>query len=304
MDSLYQDEKLIGTNEIAIHPRRRIRWKVLFDEIVYYPLRIAASFPLVKTLTGNEAASLSITQQTIAIRDLPAAFDGLTMAFLTDFHAGPLTPPGFWERVIEGTNRLNPDVVLLGGDYVTRDTVPIDSLVSALALLRAPLGIYGVLGNHDYYHDADAVRAALQRAGVTDVTNTGRWLTRADSRIRIAGVGDLWEDSQDLRAALDGTRGNEVAILLAHNPDYAVRVNDPRVRLMLSGHTHGGQICLPRVGAVVTNSKYGNRFASGLIPFESFQLYVSRGLGTVVVPVRYQCPPEIVLINLTPRRAL
>lgn len=297
MDSLYQNEKLIGTNDV-VHPRRRMRWKVLFDEIVYSPLRVAASLPIVQTLTGNEAASLSITQQAITSRDLPVAFDGLTMAFLTDFHAGPLTPPGFWERVIEETNRLKPEVVLLGGDYVTRDTVPMDALVASLARLRAPLGVYGVLGNHDYYHDADAVRAALQCAGVIDITNTGRWLTRADSRLRIAGVGDLWEDSQDLRAALDGTSADEVAILLSHNPDYAVRVNDPRVRLMLSGHTHGGQICLPRVGAVVTNSRYGKRFASGLIPFESFQLYVSRGLGTVVVPVRYQCPPEIVLIRL------
>ncbi len=138
----------------------------------------------------------------------------------------------------------------------------------------------------------------LGEAGVVEVSNAGRWVHLNGSRIRIAGVGDLWQDKPDLRAALAGTQADDVTILLSHNPDFAMRIQDPRVKLVLSGHTHGGQVRLPRIGPVITNSRYGKRLVSGLVPFDSFQLYVSRGLGTVVVPLRYQCPPEIVLLTL------
>lgn len=293
MDSFYQEQEWVNGRK-----RARLSWKAIVGNIIYLPLLVVGNLPLARALTKDEASSVSITQQEIPIQGLPPAFDGLKLAFLTDFHSSNLTAPGFFERVVQETNRLKPDLVLLGGDYVTEELEYLDELMPALAQLHAPLGVYGVLGNHDYYAEPNAIRRALYQSGFVDITNGGRWLTRAGSRLRIAGVGDLWEAEQDLDAALDGARLDEVAILLSHNPDYAMEMNDPRVRLMLSGHTHGGQICLPRVGAVITNSRYGKRLASGLIDFKSFQLYTSRGLGTVVVPLRYQCPPEVVLFTL------
>ncbi len=281
-----------------------LRRKLLlaFDELVFLPVKAFGQLPLVTASARAEARSLDITRRTLELRQWPPAFDGLSVAFLTDMHCSSLTPPEFLAEVVEETNRLKPDVILLGGDYVTRGTRYVRPVAEVLARLKAPMGVYSVLGNHDHFAAPDMVRSALRQAGIVDVNNGGQWLTLGGSRIRIAGIGDLWQDKQDLKAALDGATGEDAVILLSHNPDYAMRLTDPRVRLVLSGHTHGGQIVLPGIGALVTNSSYGDRLVSGLVAFETFQLYVSRGLGTVVVPLRYHCPPELVLLTLRGKR--
>lgn len=266
--------------------------------VLYVPVVFVARSLLTAARIHGEAKSISIARNDIALPQLPAVFDGLTIAFLSDLHCGEQTTPAFLERVVDETNRLKPDLILLGGDYVTEGTEHIRPVGKLLSRLHAPLGTYGVLGNHDFYADATAVRTALKRAGVVVVDNSGRWLTRGDSRLRIAGVGDLWEDVPDLSAALAGAGPNDAVILLSHNPDYAMEITDPRVGLVLSGHTHGGQIQLPRVGALITNSRYGRRLANGLTRLHTFQLYVSRGLGTVMLPFRYNCPPEIAFLTL------
>lgn len=270
----------------------------VFALALYLPVVLVARWVLTAARIHGEARSISVTRSEIALPGLPAAFDGLTVAFLSDLHCGDQTTRAFLERVVDETNRLKPDLILLGGDYVTEGTDYIRPVGKILSRLRAPLGTYGVLGNHDFYADATGVRTALKRAGVVAVDNGGRWLTRGDSRLRIAGVGDLWEDVPDLGAALAGTGPNDTVILLSHNPDYAMEITDPRVGLVLSGHTHGGQIQLPRVGALITNSRYGRRLAAGLTRIRSFHLYVSRGLGTVMLPFRYNCPPEITFLTL------
>lgn len=265
--------------------------------LITAPIEALNLLPLISTRARQEAQSLSVTHNVIEIPQLPPSFDGVTAAFLTDFHCGPLTPLAFLEHVVHETNRQKPELVLLGGDYVEGANY-IGPVMKVLERLEAPLGIYAVLGNHDYWDDPHAIRLALKEIGVADVTNSGRWISVDGSRIRIAGVGDFWEDGQDMHAALSGVKEDESAILLSHNPDFVMDLRDPRVKLVLSGHTHGGQICLPRVGPLITNSKYGKRLVGGLVPFESFLLYVSRGLGTVLIPVRYRCPPEVSLITL------
>ncbi len=275
------------------------------DELVSLPRKAVLELPLVGAGV-REARQIEVTENSIALRGLPPAFDGVRAAFLTDLHAGPLTPPAFLEKVVHATNRLKPDLVLLGGDYINRGTEYVRPLAQVLGRLKAPLGLYGVLGNHDHVDNPAAVRAGLKQAGVIEVTNAGRWVSVDGSRIRIAGVGDLWWDRQDLDAALEGATEDDAVILLSHNPDYAVeyavewamKMKDRRVGLILSGHTHGGQIRLPRVGALHTNSRYGQRLVSGRVSFGSFELYVSRGIGTALVPIRYHCPPEIALFTL------
>jgi hypothetical protein len=265
---------------------------------LYLPLLILLRWIFTAARFHGDARSIEVTHTTIEFSQLPTAFDGLKIVFLTDFHCSPLTPPAFLERVIEKVNQLEPDLILLGGDYISEGTDFIQPIETLLACLDAPLGVYGVLGNHDFDADVCAVRTALQRAGIVELTNTNIWLTRADSRICIAGVGDLWEDAQDIHAALQGAVKGDMVILLSHNPDFVMELDDARVCLVLSGHTHGGQIHLPGIGPLINNSRYGRRLSSGLISFSSFQLYVSRGLGTVMVPFRYHCAPEIVLLTL------
>ncbi len=286
-----------GARDIARgRPHRRLNEGI--HALMSLPLQMLVRLPWVTDRAKEEAHSISVTRTVIELRRLPPAFDGMTIAFLTDLHCSRITPPSFLARVVDETNRLKPDLILLGGDYVTRGAKYAQPVAEVLRQLAAPLGCYGVLGNHDCRYDPEAIRQALKQAGIVDVTNSGHWLALDGSRIRIAGVGDLWEDEQDLGAALSGTRANDVAILLSHNPDFSMELADPRVGLVLSGHTHGGQIRLPGVGPVITNSKYGKHLASGLVSFGSFQLYVSRGLGTVLVPLRYQCPPEVALLTL------
>lgn len=295
-------EKLHGLD--GVYRRRRPAWQRGKDlpPFITWPIEALNRLPIMTAGARQEAASLSVTRNVVEIPHLPSSFEGMTVAFLTDFHCGPLTSQTFLERAVMETNRLKPDVTLLGGDYVTRGTAYIGPIVEVLRKLAAPLGSFGVLGNHDYWDDPHAMRLALKEAGIVDLTNSGRWISVDGSRIRVAGVGDLWEDRQDLSGALSGAGEDDAVILLSHNPDYVMGLAEPRVKLVLSGHTHGGQICLPRVGPLLTNSKYGKRLVSGLVSFESFSLYTSRGLGTVLVPIRYNCPPEIALITLRRRK--
>lgn len=265
----------------------------------YLPVVFIARWLLNATRFHGQARSLSITKTTLRLPNLPPSFEGFVIAFLTDFHCSAETPASFLEKIVAATNELEPDLILLGGDYISEGDDYIAPLGEVLSQLRAPSGVYGVLGNHDFYGDAQGVRAALHRARVIELENSGHWVMRGGDRIRIAGVGDLWEDVQNLHVALGDAGTRDTVILLSHNPDYAMEISDPRVGLMLSGHTHGGQIRFPRLGITVSNSRYGNRFVSGLIPFETFQLYVSRGLGTVVLPFRHNCPPEIALLTLS-----
>ncbi len=276
----------------------QVRRRKGLNPLLIKSVRALGRIPILTNRARNEALTLNITRRTVELELLPAAFEGMTVAFLSDFHCSDLTPPAFLDKAIQATNELAPDLVLLGGDYISHRTAYIGPVGEMLSRLNARFGVYAVLGNHDYWVDETAIRKMLAGARVIDITNSGRSLTLGTSRVRIAGVGDLWEDKQDLALALGDTGESEAAILLSHNPDYAPQIQDKRVKLVLSGHTHGGQICLPRLGALITNSKYGQRLASGLIPFGSFQLYVSRGLGTVVIPMRYNCPPEITLLTL------
>ena len=296
MDMQIESNRSIGL-ERRLKLGRRPKGQII-DIALKFPLRMLALVPFILEPARREAASISITRMDMPLEGLPPAFDGLKIAFLTDLHSGPTTSREFLSRVVKETNANHPDVILLGGDYITREVGYLSEVAAVLARLHAPLGIYGVLGNHDYWQDPEAVHNMLQEAGIEDISNSGRWLHCDGSRLRIAGVDDMWEGEPDLRAALAGMKDRDIAILLSHNPDFAVKLHDPHVKLVLSGHTHGGQICLPGIGPLVTNSRYGRRVVSGLVPLDGFQLYTSRGLGTVLASVRYNCPPEIAFFTL------
>jgi predicted MPP superfamily phosphohydrolase len=245
-----------------------------------------------------EAGWLKVAAQSITIPTLPAAFKGLRIAFLSDIHHGGYTGLAYIRNAVRQTLELEPDLILLGGDYVHRSPRYIRPCFEALSELRASLGVFGVLGNHDHWESRSQTSSAMREAGITELTNSGVWLARNGQRLRVGGVGDFWEDTQDLPAALGDAGSEDVCVLLSHNPDYAELVRDARVKLIVSGHTHGGQAVFPFVGAPVVPSRYGEKYRAGLVNAPATQVYISQGIGTITPPVRFCCRPEISLLTL------
>ena len=246
-----------------------------------------------------EAKWCRLTRRTITVPRLPASFRGITVAYLSDIHHGPYVGLDYVRHAVDWTNSLRPDLVLLGGDYVSASPRYIAPVCREIGRLRAPVGRFAVLGNHDHGESAPESRRELDRAGLELVDNRGVWLRRGGDRLRIAGVGDLWTDSQEMGPALEDAHEGDAVVLLSHNPDYAEYARDPRVSLMLSGHTHGGQVVVPGVGAMVLPSKFGRKYSGGLVWGQAYPVFVGRGVGTSGPPVRFFCRPEIVLLTLT-----
>ncbi len=251
-----------------------------------------ASYPLL------EAKWCRLTRRTLAVRNLPASFRGLSVAYLSDLHHGPYVGLDYLRYVVDWTNSLKPDLVLLGGDYVSKSPRFIGPVCEVMGKLKAPMGRFAVLGNHDNGESTPECHTQLDRAGLELIDNSGRWLRRGGDRLRIGGVGDLWTDVQSIDAALENADEGDASIVLSHNPDFAEYCRDPRISLMLSGHTHGGQVVVPNVGAIILPSRFGRKYAEGLVEGPAYPVYVGRGVGTSGPPVRFYCRPEIVLLTL------
>lgn len=224
---------------------------------------------------------------------------------MTDLHFGRLQRLRQVERWVDAAIDQAADLIVVTGDFVDHPIpkTDLDALVTALSRLRAPLGVFAVPGNHD--HGSFKVQmtqliAPLEAVGIRFLVNQNVSL-RPD--LVLAGVDDLWLGKPDLQAALDGVSDGPAVILMAHNPDQLVIV-PARVDLTLSGHTHGGQIVLPVVGALHTGSDYGQRFAQGFVRAEGASGalgFVSRGLGTTLLPIRFGCAAELVVLDLKPQ---
>ncbi len=251
-----------------------------------------------------EAKWCRVVRRTIALPNLPSPFRGTTVALLADVHHGPFVPLAYIRHIVSTTNALKPDIVALVGDFVHRHDTYIAPGVNELGKLKGTYGRFAVRGNHDNqdYHGTRSFRplslAALADAKLPDLNNTGTWIERSGARLRVCGVGDLWTDQQDLDGALGDATESDAVLLLSHNPDFVEIIRDRRVGLVLSGHTHGGQIVLPGYGAPVVPSRYGQKYLYGVVQSPSCQVCVTRGVGTVTPPVRFLCRPEVVLITL------
>jgi len=242
-----------------------------------------------------------VTSTNIWLDRLSAAHDGLKIVQLTDLHHSLFTPLDEIQRAVHLANLLKPDVVALTGDYVTLSRAYIWPLARALGKLRARLGVFAVLGNHDFQVDAEEVTRALRAHHIRVLRNAHFALRASGETLWLLGVDDLWWQADDLRAALRSVPGREPKILLCHNPLGIHLAAEHGIDLVLSGHTHGGQVRLPVVGSVYGRSKLGERFVEGWNRLNGTQIYVSRGIGKVLVPLRLGCPPEIACLRL--RRA-
>lgn len=239
-----------------------------------------------------------ITETDIFLERLPAAYDDLRIVQLTDIHHSLFTPIEDVERAVHLANQLRPDLVALTGDYVTLSPSYIWPVARALGKLRARLGVFAVLGNHDFQAGAPEMTRALRSQRIRVLRNSRIALRRRSSILWIAGVDDLWWEADDFSAALHALPPRDAKILLCHNPLGIRTAAEHGVDLVLSGHTHGGQVKLPVVGSVFGRSKLGKRFVEGWNRLNGTQIYISRGIGKVLVPVRLGCPPEIACLRL------
>ena len=249
---------------------------------------------------------IDVTEKTISVRKLPGSFQGLRIAQLSDIHLDEYTEPFFLERIVKHVNALRPDVVLLTGDFVTRGSLTFVAANHAaqrcaeiLRTLDCPER-YAVLGNHDVTVGAALVIHALRSQGIPVLRNSYLSLDRGGDRLWLGGTADPGTDIPDLDRAIPA-KPDSPMILMVHAPDYADTVlRHPRganVDLILSGHSHGGQIRLPVLGPVVL-PPLGRKYVAGHYQLNQMQLYVNRGVGTVGLPFRLNCPPEITLFTL------
>jgi predicted MPP superfamily phosphohydrolase len=236
----------------------------------------------------------------LAFPDYPAGAAPLKAAFLTDFHLDRLASARRLGRIVDRVNAEAPDIIFLGGDYADAKLERLDDCMRELARLKAPLGVWAVLGNHDYTHAPARVLSALREAGLTPLENEGFWLDLGGARIRVGGVADFWHGRPRLEAASGTAAPEDFLLLVAHNPDYAETLPPGAVDLVLSGHTHDGQATLfglwsPFIGIPST---HGQKYRAGLVDNGRTTVLVSGGVGGLVAPMRYFAPPSAEMVTL------
>lgn len=226
---------------------------------------------------------------------------GLKIVFASDFHIKPYEMFRL-KKIVNKINEQNPDLILLGGDYVNshnpKYTCPIEDIASELKNLKAKNGVIGVLGNHDNWQGKDKILKALADANITILQNENIPLalykdnTSELKKVFIAGLEDIQTQTPNIKKALENTKNP--TILLTHSPDTFPEVSD-NVFLTLAGHTHGGQVVI--FTPILVPSKYHIKYAYGLKNEGNKKLYITRGLGSSILPIRFNCPPEIVVIE-------
>lgn len=260
--------------------------------------RLYPRLPLVGRIYGEILKRyLTVSDAEIEVSDLPPAFDGTTVLLVSDIHSGPFLPGPVVQHTFERLLTLKPDLIGLAGDFTTSRVSEFVANASAFRSLAAPLGVFGVLGNHDHYTgEPQRMCAEIEACGIRMLHNDSAVVAHDGARIALAGIDDFNAGSPDLDAALEGVPHETCVILLSHNPDVFFDAARRGVSLVLSGHTHGGQIRVPGLGVLARMSRY--RLDEGRYHADGSEIVVSRGLGAVGLPVRIACPPEAVLLRL------
>lgn len=256
---------------------------------------LAGNFSKVARSAIDEASTLEVERVTVRLERLPKKLDGFRVAHLSDFHHSPFTDLDHIENAVDAANELKPDLVVLTGDFVSHQSKYISPVAEVIGRLESEYGSYACLGNHDHWTDPDAVAKALEAQGVSVLVNSGFRFKAREASFWLCGVDDYMAKRTDIKSALHGSFPDEVKMMLAHNPVIVRQAARRGVDLMFSGHTHGGQVKIREKEKKILAHR---RLSSGLHRRKGTQIYITRGIGTVVLPVRYQCPPEISLIEL------
>jgi uncharacterized protein len=277
-------------------------WHSLIPKTVIgaaWRIALAAMLLIVTDAFWLEPASLRVTQADVPVRGMPV----MRIAVIADLHAGaPYIDTAKIKNIVHLTNDAKPDLILLAGDYVVRGVIgkhymPIESIAPLLKPLHAPLGVYAVIGNHDRWDDAGRITAVLEKTGIAVLENRSTVLRFKGRTIYLAGIGDYNTGADNPALALAGIPAGQSAICLTHSPDIFPELPDA-CALTIAGHTHGGQVWLPLAGRLIVPSEYGEKFAAGLAVIGNKTLFVSTGIGTSGLPVRFFVPPEISLLEV------
>jgi len=251
-----------------------------------------------------EPNRLVVHQDTIQIDNWPAELSGLRIALIGDIHTdNRFIDEKKLKKIVELTNAQNPDLVVLLGDYIQggRDNAAhrVEPEITAAQLknLKAPLGVYAILGNHDWWYNGEKVRRAFESEGIPILEDEAKALNWHDKSFWLVGLPDLWTRPQHIQQTLAKAPSGATVIALTHNPDLFAELPQ-NVPLLLAAHTHGGQVNLPLIGTPVVPSRFGPKYTAGHIYENGHHLYVTTGIGTSIMRVRFRVPPEIVILTI------
>ena len=239
-----------------------------------------------------------VSETGILIRNLPPAFEGFRITQLTDVHHSRILGIEEVRRVVDLAQQTRPDMFVLTGDYSTSYRRYIEPCAEALGALNAPEGVWAVLGNHDHYTDPELTTRSLQRHHIAVLNNAHTTLQRGSDAIQLSGIDDWTWNATDWTRAFSGLKTDTPTILLSHQPRVLDFEQTNNVALILSGHTHGGQLKFPFVGAPARFATTDLKYARGLFRRGETQLYVSTGTGVIGLPLRFGVRPEIAVLRL------
>ena len=259
-----------------------------------------------------EPGWIDITHQQMPLPRLSSAFHGYRVVQITDLHADQsFMTTEHLANIVTMVNQLQADMIVITGDFVTIYMPGLEKTVAVLSKLRAKDGVFGVLGNHDHPAGVEWIRSCLRLGHVQEINNTVHTIQRGNQKLHFVGMDDLWPSNEGtpapvwshlpLLSQLTASLPDEgAAILLVHEPDFAdVAASNKRIDLQLSGHSHGGQVCVPLHGPIFL-PPLSRKYPSGLYHIENMLLYTNRGLGVLQAPIRFDCRPEIAVMDLSP----
>jgi predicted MPP superfamily phosphohydrolase len=250
-----------------------------------------------------EPNRLIVREQAIQIDNWPKELSGLRIAVIGDVHTGgPFINDQKLRRIVELTNQQQPDLIVLLGDYMSPNSwhshrVEPEVTAAGLRDLKAPLGVYTVLGNHDWWYNGEKVRRAFEQNGIRVLEDETVEIKWKEKSFWLAGLADLFTRPQNVREVINSVPPGSTVIAITHNPDIFPGL--PRqVPLLLAAHTHGGQVNLPLIGTPIVPSRFGSKYTAGHILENDHHLFVTTGIGTSILPLRFRVPPEIVILTV------
>lgn len=253
-----------------------------------------------------EARNVIIKEMTFADQYLPESFVGKKIIFVSDIHVNEYFTGKDVADLVKRINERNPDIIILGGDYTRKEEKYSQSFFKEISKLESTYGVYTVLGNHDHWEDAELIQEGLADCGFNICDNKSYWVKNGKDSIKIGGVGDYWTDKQLLNNTISDIKETDFCMLISHNPDYMEELDTNLVNLMLSGHTHAGQVTLFGFWAPIMPStghpeypQTGLKYRYGWKEKDNTKLYVTSGVGMGGFPLRFFARPEIVEITLT-----